>query len=72
MPIRAVQAKNGIELSGTIDNPDLLEFLSKIEKETELPKAIEDLMLLGAKVYTAAQASSTALVLESSVSKVSG
>jgi len=72
MPIRAVQAKNGIELSGTIDNPDLLELLSKIEKEAELPKAIEDLMLLGAKVYTAAQASSTALVLESSVSKVSG
>jgi len=72
MLISAKLTNNRIEFNGSIDDPDLLEMLSALETESDLAKAIEDLILLGAKVYSATQASSTALVLESSVSKVSG
>ena len=50
MLISAKLTSNRVEFNGSIDEPDLLEMLSKLETESDLANAIEDLILLGAKV----------------------
>jgi nucleoid-associated protein YejK len=71
MPKSAVRITNHIELSGS---KDYLIFGISYQNspKTKISKAIEDLMLLVAKAYSASHASSTAFTLESSVAKVLG